>query len=148
VTDDAELDRMAEDVRDLYERGSSDDEVAAWLKTRTASFGESGKVLARATGVPTVDAYRVLHATETWKSATTRFRIVDPAGRRTEFNSPDGKTFGVGDAINLPIGSEPPYEPEPGRGTVWRVVAVETEEEPGFNSRLVVEPVRRLEPRS
>jgi hypothetical protein len=141
------LDDLVEAVRALDATGASDDEVAAWLKGRTSTFGENGRVLAAARQLSTVDAYAVLHQTETWKAATSRYHLTTPAGDGGTFASPNGRTFSVGDTLNLAAAPEPPYKSEPGRGTVWRVVAIEPADEPGFSGRLVVEPVKRLEPR-
>ena len=144
--DKAQIETLAATVRELDARGSTDDEVAQWLKQHTADFGESGTVLAFARGISKTDAYGALKATATWQRTTTRhrLRLVDgtPFG---ELHSPNGRTYTVGDHINLPNSPEPPYASKPGRGTVWRVVAVDSVGDPGFLATLTVEAVRRLE---
>jgi hypothetical protein len=135
---------LAEGVRALDRKGASDEVVAAWLKARTSNFGESGKALALARGLTTGDAYCVLHETATWKAATTLYRLTTPAGDGGVFASANGRSFVVGDTLNLPNAPEPPHKAEEGRGTVWRVTAVEPDDGPGFAGRLVVIALKRL----
>jgi hypothetical protein len=144
--DQQELESLAEQVRSLGGGEASDDEIAMWLKERTLTFAESAKVLALAEGIETVEAYVRLDATETWQASTACFHTVDPAGAIAEFRTRSGRTFVVGDTFNMPNAPEPPYKAEPGRGTVWRITAVEPDEDANFTARLVVEPIRRLAP--
>lgn len=142
------LEGLVSEFRRREEQGCSEDELAVWLKSQTVSFGDSGKVLSVARGIPGLEAYGALHATSVWKNAMTRYRLVLPTGATSSFGSPNGRTFSVGDTFNLPDAPEPPHKPEPGRGTVWRVTAVEVDDDPVFTARLTVEPVERLEPRA
>jgi hypothetical protein len=144
---DAGLAELVEGVKALDRSGASDDAVAAWLERRTSTFGESGQALALARALTTADAYSALRTTPTWNAATTWYHVTTPAGPSGAFGDPDARTYSVGDTINLPNSSQPPYTSEDGRKTVWRVAAVESDDEPGFTARLVVEPVKPLEPR-
>jgi hypothetical protein len=147
TADPARLEELVDAIRSLDAEGATDDEIAQWLKSRTVSFGDSGEALATARGLRTADAYGALHATKVWKASATRFHIVTASGPLVRgFSSPDGRTFGVGDTLNLPNLPELPHNPEPGRGTLWRVTAVEPDYEPGFTACLVVQPVFRLKP--
>jgi hypothetical protein len=144
--DPERLEHLVNEFRRREANGSSEEELAAWLKDQTVSFGDSGNVLSAARGITTVEAYGALHATDVWRSATTRFHVTLPTGSISEFRNPNGRTFSVGDTLNMPNVLESPHRSEPGRGTVWRVIAVEPDDDPAFTARLVVEPLGRLEP--
>ena len=146
--DPKRLESLVTEFRRREEVGCSDDELAVWLKFQTTSFGDSGKVFSVARGLSTAEAYEALRATSVWKNAATRFHIVLPTGATSELHSPDGRTFSVGDTLNMPNVSEPPHKAEAGRGTLWRVTAVEADDDPAFTARLTVEPLRRLEPQA
>ena len=125
---------------------STDEEVALWLRERTTNFGESGKVLAIAYDLPLRDAYARLHATETWRASKARFHIVARDGAVGSLFNPDGHTYGVGDLLRLPVTDESPHVAAPHGVTLWRVVAVEPDETPGFQAQLVVEPADMEQP--
>ena len=143
--DESEIEKLAATVRELDASGASDEDVASWLKPLTASLGESGSVLAVARGVSKKDAYAALHATPSWQGSTTRHRLRLADGTSFgELHSPNGRRFAVGDRVNLPNSPEPPHTSEPGRGSVWRVLAVEPLDDPAFIARVTVEAVKRL----
>jgi hypothetical protein len=125
--DAAEMQALVAGARSLDDQGTSDEEVATWLKGRTADFGESGKVLAHARGITRGDAFASLRATDTWQRVETRFQIVDSEGEfRGEYQSVNGRTFSIRDVLKLP-------------GGPCRVLAVDTSDDPRITARLIVE---------
>jgi hypothetical protein len=139
--EEGEAERLAAHVRELDEQAATDDEIAAWLQEVTPDFGASGHVLSLARGLSKMDAYSLLSHTEPWKRRRTRYQIRYADGSSGgEFSNANGRTFAVGDHVNLPNRPEPPHDAEGGRGTVWRVVAVEEVDDPAFTARLVVNP--------
>jgi hypothetical protein len=129
VENDANFERLVVGVRTLEAEGATEDEVATWLKDRTADFGESGAVLAHARAMTKADAFDELRATDTWRRVETRFEIVSGGEFRGEYHSVNGRTFVVGDELKLP-------------GGPCRVLAVDTPEDPRITARLVVEWIR------
>jgi hypothetical protein len=146
----ADPERMASVVNEFRQReenGASDEELAVWLKFQTTSFGDGADVLSKARGISYGGAMGVLWRTSVWRNAGSRFKIFLPSGATTELRSPNGRTFSVGETLNMPHVPEPPHEAEAGRGTVWRVTAVEPDDDLAFTACLRVEPVRRLDAR-
>lgn len=126
MTDESlEFRGLVEGVRTLDSQGKSDEEVATWLKARTADFGGSGKVLAHARGITKAEALDELRATNTWRRVETRFEIVSGGEFQGEYQSVNGRTFIVGDELKLP-------------GGPWRVLAVDTPNDPRISARLMV----------
>src|SRR4051794_27554577 len=99
-----EFQALAEAVQTLDSQGRSDEEVATWLKARTADFGESGKVLADARGITKAEAFDELKATDTWRRVETRFEILCGGEYHGEYRSVNGRTFAVGDELKIPDG--------------------------------------------
>jgi hypothetical protein len=130
MADEAELERLAREVRALDDRGSRDEAIVAWLKDRTATFGESARVLALARDLSTADAHAILHASETWRAVATQFHILKAGAREAAgvYISVNGRTFGLSEVLKLPGGS-------------FRVLALESDDDPAFSGRLVVEPL-------
>jgi hypothetical protein len=124
----AKLDRLAESVRALDRDGASDEEVAVWLKKRTADFGESARVLRLARGLSARDAHAVLRATELWRATARSYDIVFVPGTEVAATliSVNGRMHGVGDVLLLP-------------GGPCTVLAVGPNERPGLTATLVVE---------
>jgi hypothetical protein len=116
-------------VRSLDGQGRSDEDIAR-LKARTADFGESGKVLARAREISRGDAFDAHRATETWQRVETRFHIELDGEFRGEYRSVNGHTFSVGDVSQLP-------------GGTCRVLAVDMSEDRRVTARLIVEGTER-----
>lgn len=118
---------LVAEVRLFDLQGHTDDEIASWLKARTADFGESVAVLARAREVSSADAMASLKATDTWQRVETRFHIFGTNGEYDgELRSPNGKTFSVGGDLKLP-------------GGTCRVLAVDASDSPSITARLSVE---------
>ena len=129
----AKLDGLARSVRALDRGGASDEEVAVWLKERTADFGESARALALALAreLSAGDANAVLRATEIWRETATRFDVVFAPGTEVTATliSVNGRTHGVGDVVLLPDGP-------------CTVLAVGPNERAGLTATLVVERAR------
>jgi hypothetical protein len=141
--DESDAERLAAEVRVMDSCGATDDEIAAWLKAQTPDFGGSGHVLSVARAISKLDAYLVLNATPTWERVKKRFHLTYPDGSSGGQFVTHGRTFGVGDRLNIPVRPEPPYLS--GRGTVWKIAAVEDDEDPAFTARLILEPIKRLD---
>jgi hypothetical protein len=143
--DESDAERLAAEVRVMDSGVATDDEVAAWLKAQTPDFGGSGHVLSVARAISKLDAYVILNATPTWERAKKRFHLTYPDGSSGGKFLTHGRTFAVGDRLYIPLRPEPPYLSESGRGTAWKVVAVEDDEDPAFTARVTLEPIKRLD---
>jgi hypothetical protein len=116
--DPARVNELADEARGLTASGASDDRIASWLKTETGPLLDSCKVFATARALSTAEAYAALHDTPTWKAGTKTYAVVMPDGAVVDFRSTGGRTFAVGDPLNLPSTPDPPHVPAAGRGTV------------------------------
>jgi hypothetical protein len=146
IRDSDDHDELVDHVREMDARGASDDEVAAWLRSRVDTIKGNATVLALARGLGGAEAYAALNATATWRVVTTRHQVTLPNGESTSLSGRGKRTFAPGDLLNLPHTPEPPYDPRAGRGTVWRVASVEPADRPDYVARIVIEPVKRLDP--
>ena len=131
----------------MYGAGESEDAIVAWLRTESALIDDAADAIVEATGRETSEVLRMLTRSPAWNQGVTGYTLTTAAGTFLgNFTSARGRTLQVGDRINLPNAPEPPHKGEAGRGTVWRVVGVEDDEDPRITARLTLEPVRRLEP--
>jgi hypothetical protein len=142
----SEQDRRSQRIHEMYAAGESDEAVADWLRSDGANIVDGAKAIEHATGRQFADAVWMLRESPSFNRGSTSFTlsVAEGEGHFGTFKSPTGRTFAVGDHFNLPNAPEPPHRPAVGRGTVWRVIAVDTSEDPAITAQLTIEPVRRL----